>query len=407
MTWKPLDCFILHPGRTWKSPHPEGEQSTASSLVFCMEKLDPYYFDHSASAPPFEEALEQFVEYALNYSANPSSVHSSGKEAQRKLLELKIRFCDLLGVGDGHLLLCSSATEANNTIVEGHLRKFPGGRILIAEDVHDSVWYATKKYPKFVKVLPLKDLSDPFTGKLNRVIGSGTSLVCINQLCNETGRIHDIKTIAEYCSLRDIRLLVDGSQAVGHIPVDLAQVPFDYFSFSGHKFGGPRGVGGIVIRDRRFEPLLAGGGHEWGLRAGTENLAGLAAVVKALELCLTGLEEEVDRLGLLKTKLLHQLRGKIPGMLVNTPESGRPGFLSLSFPGFQGNEIVAALSLTGFKIAMGSACHGEKPEPSRIIQATGRNPTEAAGTIRISMGRGNTEASVADLGRALQDHIGI
>ena len=366
-----------------------------------MAKSDPYYFDHSASAPPYEEALEQFKSYSLNYPANPASIHSSGKEASRKLLELKMRFCDLFDFKDGHLLLCSSATEANNTIIEGHRLRFPKGRILIAEDVHDSIWYATRRHKNHTDVFPLKEMKDLSHEILARTIKSETSLICINQVCNETGRIHPLKTIAEFCHLRNIRLLVDGSQAVGHIPVSLNNIPCDYYSFSAHKFGGTRSMGGLLIRDRQFEPLLSGGKQEWELRAGTENLPGLAAAVTALEIANSNLSEETSQFNNLKNSLLQGLKRKLPQVRINTPDQCRPGFLSLSFPGFQGNEIVTALSLSGFKIATGSACHADRPEPSRIILATGRNNKEAVGTIRITIGRGNTEESVKELGRAL------
>ena len=370
-----------------------------------MVKSDPYYFDYSASTPPYEEALEHYKSYSLKYPANPSSIHASGKEASRRLLELKRRFCNLLGFKDGHLLLCSSATEANNAIIEGHRRKFPQGRILIAEDVHDSIWYATQRHKNHTDVLPLNGMDYPSCEKIVRAIKTETSLICINHVCNETGKIHQLAPIAEFCFLRNIRLLVDGSQAVGHIPVSLDNIPCDYYSFSAHKFGGPRSVGGLLIRDRQFEPLLSGGKQEWGLRAGTENLAGLAAATTALEISLLNMDEQASLLNKLKTNLLDELQRQVQDVLLNTPDNGLPGFLSLSFPGFRSNEIVTALSLSGFKIAMGSACHTNRTEPSRIILAAGRNEKEAAGTIRISMGRGNLEKSVKELCMAILDYI--
>jgi cysteine desulfurase len=370
-----------------------------------MLRPDPYYFDHSASETPYEEALEQFKLYSLNYPANPSSSHSSGKEAMQKLIELKLKFCKLLDFQDGHLLLCSSATEANNTIIEGHRVRFPQGRILIAEDVHDSIWYATRKHKMHTDVFPLKEMEDLSHETLARTIKSNTSLICINQVCNETGRIRALKILAEFCHLRNIRLLVDGSQAVGHIPISLNNIPCDYYSFSAHKFGGPRSMGGLLIRDRQFEPLLSGGKQEWELRAGTENLPGLAAAVTALEIANSNLIEETEYFNKLKSSLLRELKSELKDVLINTSDPCRPGFLSLSFPGFQGNELVTALSLLGFKIATGSACHADRPEPSRIILATGRNKKEAIGTIRITMGRGNTEESVKELALALLDQI--
>ncbi len=374
-------------------------------VLYKMVNPDPMYFDYAASAPPYEEALEVMKWYSLKYPANPSSLHSSGREAGRRLVELKMQFCDLLECGDGHLLLCASATEANNTVIEGHRRKFPEGRILIAEDVHDSIWYATRVHTDHTDFIALAELSDLSHEKLAGIIRSDTSLICINQVCNETGRIQPLKEVAEFCRLRNIRLLVDGSQAVGHIPVSLDHIPCDYYSFSAHKFGGPRGVGGLVIRDRQFAPLLSGGKQEWELRAGTENLAGLAAAVKALELCQSAMKEEGKRLKELTTGLLMEMKEKVPGMLVNTPDDGCPGFLSVSFPGFRGNEIVTALSLSGCKVAMGSACHADRSEPSRIILAAGRTGKEASGTVRISMGRGSTGESVRGLGNALLDYI--
>jgi len=368
-----------------------------------MVTPDPYYFDYAASEPPYPEALEEYVQYALEYSANPSSAHSSGKEAQRKLVEKKIAFCNLLGLKDGHLLLCGSATEANNTIVEGHRKRFPDGQILIAEDVHDSIWYATEKHREHTKILPLKDILDLSTGNPGRIPGGGgkTTMLCMTQVCNETGRIHQLEPIAQFCNLNHIKLLIDGSQAVGHIHVNLDEIPCDYYCFSSHKFGGPRGVGGLLIRDSEFDPLLTGGKQEWELRPGTENLAGLAASVKALETSLSNMEEQAMHLGRLKESLLDQLTGELPRLLNNTPEQSRPGLLSVSIPGTDGSETVAALSLLGMKTATGSACHADRPQPSRIILATGRSEKEAVGTIRISMGRGNTTQSVEELGRAI------
>jgi cysteine desulfurase len=141
------------------------------------------------------------------------------------------------------------------------------------------------------------------------------------------------------------------------------------------------------------------------LRAGTENLAGFAAAVTALELSLANMAEQALLLNKLKTNILDELKTKVLKVLLNTPDDGLPGFLSLSLPGFRSNEIVTALSLSGFKIATGSACHANRTEPSRIIMAIGRNEKEAAGTIRISMGSGNTEKSVKELCLALFDYI--
>lgn len=358
---------------------------------------DPQYFDYSASAPPFSEILEIIKEYSFKYYANPSSTHKPGNDAKHTLLELKKQFCDLLNFKEGRLLLCSSGTEANNTIIEGHRKKFPNGKILIAENVHDSIWYANKNHPKNIDILNIDKSGDITIKNLKSKISKHTSLVCMSHACSETGFIYPIEEIAAFCSQKNIKLHIDGVQAVGHIPVDLDSVNCDYYSFSAHKFGGPRSVGGLLIRDDEFEPLLSGGKHEWSLRAGTENLAGLAGCVIALEKSISILKDEIQRLNTLKLKFIGKLKSSYSKVLINGPSEGLPGFISISLPAFLGTEIANDLSLSGFYVSTGSACNANRVEPSRIILALGRSKSEAKGTIRITMGRGTTEEAVNNL----------
>ena len=370
-----------------------------------MEKFpDPRYFDYAASSPPWPEALEAYSKSSANYYANPSSMHRHGKEAKQELLLLKKSFCDLLHFYDGRLLLCASGTEANNTIIEGHMKMFPEGRLLIAEDVHDSIWYSTEKYKKSVEVLKIDRHGQIQMDDLNRALNNDITLLCINHVSNETGTIHPVKAMADLCSRRKIKILIDGTQAVGHLPINLDTIPFDYYSFSAHKFGGVKSTGGLFIRDDQFEPLIRGGKQEWNLRAGTENIAGLSAMVVALKKSLDCVEKEMTRLKTLKNSMLEKLT-QAPHVLVNSPEYSLPGILSISIPGMTGRELVAVLSHSGFAISTGSACHANQLAPSRIITAMGRNKLEALGSIRISMGIGTTDGAVNDLVTALFDLI--
>ena len=312
---------------------------------------------------------------------------------------------DLLHFDDGRVLLCASGTEANNTIIEGHLKRFPRGRLLIAEDTHDCIWYAVERHRSSVEVLKIdrSGLVDP--DRLKESLSPAISMVCLNHVSHETGAVHPLGDLAEICAARGVKLLVDGVQAIGHIPVELDKTWCHYYSFSAHKFGGTRAVGGIFIRDQEFEPLLRGGSQEWGLHAGTENPPGLAAALEALKKCMDTMPEEAARLQALKARFLEKLQQEIPEVRVNGPASGLPGFISLSFPGLVGREIQAALSLAGFAVSTGSACHSGNLEPSRIMLALGRTEKEALGTIRISMGRGTTEAATDGLLEAIVDYI--
>jgi cysteine desulfurase len=366
-----------------------------------MQYPDPKYFDYAASCPPFQEALHKFTEISSQYFANPSAVHRHGAEAQKKLRKLKREFCELVHFYDGRLLLSSSGTEANNTIIEGHMARFPEGRLLIAEDAHDCIWYATKKYKKQVEILPIIHQGQINLNTLKKLLDKKVTLLCLNHVSNELGTVHAVSIISDLCTFRNIKVLIDGVQAMGNIPVDLSTISCDYYSFSSHKFGGPRSMGGVFIRDEQFTPLIYGGNQEWNLRAGTENVAGLAASLVAMQRRQKSLDVEMVRLRRLRNYFTDGITRFVPEVLINGPGNGLPGLISLSFPGQSSQEIIAGLNLSGFAVSAGSACHANQVEPSRIIQAIGRSLNEAKGTIRISMGHGTTEESVNSLLMAL------
>jgi len=371
-----------------------------------MDLPDPKYFDYAASVPPLKEAMDSFIETSKTYFANPSSIHAHGRKAKKKLLQLKKEFCDMLHYYDGRLMLCSSATEANNTVIEGFIRRFPGKKILVAQDAHDSIWYAVGKYPERTSVLKIEADGKIDEDKLVRSISGDTALICLNHICSETGIIHDVDRLSHICQSRGMKVLVDGTQALGHIPVNLNDIPFNYYTFSAHKFGAVRSIGGLFMRDNDFDPLLSGGKQEWGMRGGTENVSGLASAVTALKRNLQNQSAEVQRLNTFGKNLSERLVKSLPGLIINSNQNGLPGLLSVSFPDFKGNEIVAATSLSGYAISTGSACHANQVEPSRIILARGRNEKEATGTVRISMGYSTTSESVEGLFKVLKEYIG-
>jgi len=372
-----------------------------------MSIVDSAYFDYASTAPPYPEAIAMFSEISHKYFANPSSLHKHGTASRFKLEELKKMVSELIGFNDGRLLLCSSGTEANNTIIEGHFKAHPKARILTAINTHDSIWYARKLYKNQTDILPVNNegISEP--QMLIKSIKKGTSLVCISHVCSETGAIQPVKELASVCSDRGIKLLIDGVQAVGHLPLNLDDIHFDYYVFSSHKFGSVKGTGGILIRNSEFDSLMHGGKQEYNLRAGTENVAGLAATVEALKISIAQISEEQTRLRNLTDLLINELRQKNVNMLINSPVDSLPGFISLSFPGFMSAEIVTALSLSGFAVSAGSACHSGVHEPSRTITAMGRSKKEALGSIRITMGRYTTSESVIQLACALNDFVNL
>lgn len=359
-------------------------------------QADPYYFDYAASAPPWQEALDAFTLYSQKFYANPSSIHHHGKEAKNDLLTMKKELCDMVHFHDGRFLLCASGSEANNSIINGFIKKHPGGKILIAEDAHDSAWYATKAFPGKIEILPIEKDGQYQIEKFEKALSGKFSLICINHVCNETGAIQPVKELADICYRKQIRLMIDGMQSLGHLPVNLNELPCTYYTISGHKFGAVKGSAGVFMRDDQIEPLIRGGQQEWNLRAGTENLAGLASMVAALKKSVAILDEEWLRLNELKSTLISRIQS-ISGLLINSPQNSLPGLLSISIPDMAGRAMAGGLSISGFSVSTGSACHANQLEPSRIILAMGRSRTEAIGSLRISMGPGTTEEAVHKL----------
>jgi cysteine desulfurase len=284
------------------------------------------------------------------------------------------------------------------------MRMFPQGKLLIAEDVHDSIWYAANEYKRSVEVLRIDRFGQLAMDKLEKALNKDVSMLCINHVSHETGAIHPVNEIADLCVRRQKKILIDGAQSLGHLPVDMNEIPFTYYTFSGHKFGSVKSVGGTFIRDGEFEPLIKGGKQEWNLRAGTEDLPGLSAMVAALKMSLESLHAESIRLSILKESMLEHFR-QMNQVIINSSENSVPGILSVSIPGITGNELVTLLAHSGFAISTGSACHANEMEPSRIIKAMGRKDQEALGTIRISMGRGTTDVAVNHLMKALKEII--
>ena len=360
-----------------------------------------HYFDYAASAPPFPQALQEFDRISAEHFANPSSTHQPGTAAQDALQHAKDTFCQICHAASARLILTSSGTEANNLVIRGVMEKYPHGRLLLATDAHASAWFAKDFYPKRVDVVPLEKNGRLSPEKIRKAIHKKTVLFSAVHVCNEIGTIHDIAAYTKICHDHGILFHCDGVQAVGHIPVDFEQNGPDFYTFSAHKFGGVRGIGGVLAKSLDFLPQILGGRQEHAMRAGTENLAGLAAATKALGLSSSTLPEEAGRLHQLTQLFLKKLAESCDDYLLNSTDAGLPGLVALSFPGAIGASLVAEMSMRGFAISAGSACHADQVIPSRVITAIGRSDKQALGTVRISMGRDTTEDATTALAEVL------
>ncbi|NRA36632.1 MAG: aminotransferase class V-fold PLP-dependent enzyme [Planctomycetes bacterium] len=350
------------------------------------------YFDHAASTPVIDEALAAFKTVHQTHFANPSAAHHFARDAHAVYSESKNTILDLMGCSDGQLIHCATASEANNLAM--HHALAAGGRVAIAADVHASIWSANETYANRCDIIPLSDDGRITIESLLKVIGQDTALICISHVCHETGVIHDVQKLAAWCERKDIACLIDGAQAVGKLKVQIDDIAATYYTFSAHKFGGLRGSAGLLWRagTGTGKTLISGGGQEYGIRAGTENIAALAATSVALERILENCATNHSQVSQLRTYCLDALRSLQP--LENTSSTQLPHILSLSFVGVAASTLVEDLSVTGIAVANGSACNSHQLAPSRIILALGRSESEALGTLRISFSAKTTESSI-------------
>ena len=336
------------------------------------------YFDYAASAPPFQEALRAQAEAAARWFGNPSATHPMGREAREEWGRLRDAFAALCGF-DGQLVLASGATEANNLVIHGLMRRRPEARVLVAADTHASVWDACRRYGRRRETLPLQADGTLSLADLAGRIAPDTALFCCSHISNETGVIHDVAAMAALCERRGVPCLVDGSQAMGHVRVDLSVIGCDFYTFSAHKFGGPRGVGGLMVRSEPGETILDSGRQQWGIRPGTENLPGLAGALEALRLSTSIREGEDRRLRELAAQLTGRLASAGLRMLINgDPSRGLPGFVSLSFPGLSGQTLAAG---PGSARVLGGHRFGV---PCRCCRTAARHPGDGAESCRGS-----------------------
>lgn len=296
---------------------------------------------------------------------------------------------------EGYCILTSGGTEANNLVIKGVMEKYPQKRILLAADVHASAWFAADLYKNRVDIVPIEKNGSISLSALKKKIKQKTILCSVLHGNNETGIIHNVTDIGRICNEMDILFHCDGIQMLGHMPLNLSEIPFDFYTFSSHKFGGLRGCGGIFTRRSALLPQIEGGKQEMNLRSGTENVAALSASVKALKIALKNLIHEEKRLRNLSKQFVETVCKEINDIVINSNiKEGIPGLISLSFPGLKGSEIVTEMDLLGYAISPSSACHSREISASRIIKSMGINDNIALGTVRISLGRYSDEPHV-------------
>ncbi len=345
------------------------------------------YLDNNATTPPLPE-VRAAVLNALAAFGNPSSSHTAGERARGQLREARSSLASLLGCGPASIVFTSGATEANNTV----LRSFSGlGRRIVSTRVeHSSVLAALDRCSREgtdVVLLPVgrSGLIDP--DDLRRALAEEAALVSVQWVNSETGVVQPIEEIGRLCAAAGVPFHTDAAQAVGKLPVSLRDLPLDYASIAGHKFHAPVGVGALYVRPgAALQGLLDGGDQESGLRAGTENVPGIAGMGCAARLRQESLDETIARLGSLRDRLEREIMDRCGGVTVNGDTRTRVcNTTNLLFHGVDGEALVARLDQRGVRCSQSSACTNQRPEPSHVLRAMGLSEEEAYGSVRFSL----------------------
>jgi cysteine desulfurase len=358
------------------------------------------YMDHNATTPLREEVLEAMLPYLRDEFGNASSLHAWGIRARRAVEAARETVAAALGAQPREIIFTGSGTEADNQAIKGvaFANRNKGDHIITSRIEHKAVLETCEYLEKHgfrVTYLPVDRYGMVNPDDVARAITDRTILVSVMFANNEVGTIQPIE-IAQVCRERGVYFHTDAVQAVGKLPIDVQKLGIDLLSLSAHKFYGPKGVGALYVRKGvKIDPFLHGGHQEWGLRAATENVAGIVGLGKALELRQMEMEEEARRLTALRERLYNGIISRIDHVYLNGHPTRRlPGTLSVSFDYIEGEAIILGLDLEGVAVSSGSACTSASLEPSHVLLAMGVHPATAQGSIRFSLGRGSTEEDV-------------
>jgi len=359
-----------------------------------------YYMDNNATTRIAPEVVEEMLPYLTEYYGNPSSMHTFGGQLRHQVDQARQRAAALLNCEPSEIIFTSGGTESDNTAVRGVLECIPDKRHIITTRVeHPAVRVTCRQLQKEgyrLTELAVDNLGRLDLDELAQAITEQTALVSIMYANNETGVIFPIEEIARIVKAKGCIFHCDAVQATGKIPIDLAKIPIDLLSVSGHKLHAPKGIG--ILFQRRglpMAPFVVGGHQEFGKRGGTENVAGIVAMGKACQLAQQHLKEDSTRIAELRDRLERGLLENCPDARVNGDCKHRvPNTTNISFEYVEGEAILLMMDPLGICASSGSACTSGSLEPSHVLRAMGVPFTAVHGSIRFSLSRYNNQEEI-------------
>ncbi len=374
-----------------------------------LPPMEPIYLDHAAATPLRPEARKAMDPWLTGVSGNPQSIHRWGRAARESLEDARERIARTFGATSSEVIFTRGGTESANLAVLGRLeavRTSPsepgsGPPLFVYSSIeHSAVREAMAEVEARgarITTLPVSPRGEVDEAELDRLLARRPVLLSVQWVNQETGLILPIDRIAARCREAGVPLHVDGVQAGGRLPIDLAATPIDMLTLSAHKMGGPRGMGALVVREKsHLRPRLFGGGQEQGLRPGTGDVAGAVGFAAACEAMVQGMETEGERLGRLRDLLEDALSAAPVAPRVHGGEGPRaPHILGLGFPSLPRDLLPGALDLAGVGVSAGSACRSGSTAPSPVLTGLyGDAYARTTAPLRISLGWSTTESEV-------------
>ena len=358
------------------------------------------YMDHAATTRADKEVVEAMLPYFTEIFGNASSLHAFGREAKEALESSREVIAKSIGAKSEEIIFTSGGTESDNMAIKeiAFSNRDRGNHIITSSIEHHAVLHTCEFLEKMgfkVTYLPVDEDGLVNPKDVQKAITNKTILVSIMHANNEIGTIEPIKEIGRICKKHKVYFHTDAVQTFGKIPINVNKMKIDLLSASAHKLYGPKGVGFLFVRKgTRIGSLMHGGGHEYGLRSGTENIPGIVGFAKAIQIAVKNMKNEIKKETNLRNKLIEGLL-KIKGSRLNGPPSLRlPGNANFSFSGIEGESLIMHLDMQGIAASTGSACSTKSLKPSHVLTAIGLKPETAHGSLRLTIGKENTEKDI-------------
>jgi len=363
--------------------------------------LKKIYMDHNATTPVHPEVFEEMLPFLKDEWGNPSSIHWAARAPRKAIDDAREKVCAFLNCSPVEVIFTSCGSESDNLAIKGVAlaKKSKGNHIITTRVEHPAVLNTCKYLEKEGFDVTYLDVDSEGLLSLDRLreaITPKTILITIMYVNNETGVIFPIGDIGKIAKERDITFHTDAVQAAGKLPLDVKSLNCDLLSISGHKLYAPKGVGALYAkRGVRLVPLIHGGHHERNRRGGTENVAGIAGLGRAVEVAARDMEKENERLKKLRDRLHKGLVERVPHVKLNGhPEKRVANTLNISFEFVEGESLLLNLDMLGVAASSGSACTSGSLEPSHVLLALGLTPEVSHGSVRFSIGKSNTEEDI-------------